>query len=239
MAVTQFKPNDRYAIIGKTRSGKTAFAMVLAGTFALSLPPPWEVWWIDTKGDPNDIRKLRRWGFRNAINHKDQATGGLPNAFYFLIAPIAGQGEDSVANQAQEIIGSAYKRRHVLIVIDEYKQVVVSDRTPGVNLKNVFERGGGLNVGVIGLTQEPVFIPRGLLSQSTHMGLFNLTYARDIQYVRQFNHAYKPPNQLGDPYGFWWAWVDGPSGVWSYYANQRDWYEDLRVSLPRSRMPVT
>lgn len=46
MPVAQLRPQDRYALVGKTRSGKTALAMVLAGTFARTLAAPWEVWWI-------------------------------------------------------------------------------------------------------------------------------------------------------------------------------------------------
>ena len=108
---------------------------------------------------------------------------------------------------------------------------------PGTNLQNVFQRGGGLDVGIIGNTQEPVYIPRQLLSQASHIALFNLTYDYDIEYVKRFNKTYKPPVDSGDAYGFYWSWVDGPNRTWSYYANQAEWYKDLRVVLPRSRMP--
>jgi hypothetical protein len=234
VAIANLKPNERYAFIGKTRSGKTSLAMVLGGTFAMSLPAPWEVWWLDTKNDPADIRKLREWGFRNAASTSDRTeTGGLPNAVYYLIKPVKGE-DDSVVKQSQQIIERAYERHHVLLIIDEYAQVIVSKQSAGQALLNVFQRGGGLNVGLIGLTQEPVFIPRQLISQSTHLVLFNLSYPRDIDYVRQFNKGYVQPGKVGYPYGFYWSWTDGPSGDFSFYENQRAWYNDLMVAQPRT-----
>lgn len=208
--------------------------MVLASTFAMSLlGTRWEVWWLDTKGDRSDISKLRKWGFRNASSDEDRSTtGGLPNAIYYIIKPIQGE-QDSVIHQSQEIIEQAYKRTHVILVIDEYAQVIISKQTAGQPLLNVFQRGGGLNVGLIGLTQEPVFIPRQLISQATHLVLFNLTFQRDIDYVRQFYKPYVPPGRNGDPHGFFWSWVDGNNPSFSYYGDQKQWYDDLKVAMPK------
>jgi ABC-type multidrug transport system ATPase subunit len=52
-------PNDRYACIGKTGSGKTSFATVLATTLIPVDEGEWQAWWIDTKGDPKDIKRLK------------------------------------------------------------------------------------------------------------------------------------------------------------------------------------
>lgn len=232
MALATLQINDRYAIVGKTGSGKTSFAMVLAGTMALAMPPPWEAWWLDTKGDPKDTQQLRRWGFRNAASKRDQTqTGGLPNAKYFRIAPVPGN-PDSVMMQAQEILGAAYKRRHVLVIVDEYTQVVISKRTAGENLLNIFTRGRGLDIGIIGMTQEPVDIPRQLISQASHLILFSLTYQTDIEYMRKLFRGYTPPIKMGHRYGFWWSWVDG-NGEWSFYPSQKSWYDTLRVKIPK------
>lgn len=234
MATALLRPQDRYAFVGKTRSGKTALAMVLAGTFARTLPEPWEVWWIDTKNDPNDIKALRKWGFRNAESSKDRqpSSGGLKNALYFVLKSKDSKGNPiSVVDQAQMIFNMAYTRRHVIVVIDEYVQVVHSARDAGDDLLNIFQRGGGVNVGLIGLTQEPVFVPRQLISQATHLCLLSLNYQYDIKYAKSICPVYVPPNRVGDPHGFYWSWVDG-SGEWDYYKNQRIWYDSVMAAKP-------
>ena len=234
MAVETLKPNDRYALVGKTRSGKTREAMVLAGSFAMAFKEPWEVWWLDTKNDPDDLKALRKWGFRNYMSESDRTeTGGLTQALYYLIKPIESEGEDSVKVQAQKIIRNAYNRGHVLLVIDEYTQVVMSKQSPGAALSDVFARGGGKNVGIIGLTQEPVFIPRQLLSQATHLVMFNLTYQADIDYIKKLYRGYIEPVKRGDPHGFYWKWVDGTSLEVNYYKNQAQWYDGLRVLVDK------
>lgn len=235
-------PNDRYAFIGKTGSGKTRLAMVLAATFAQSLKPPWEVWWLDSKGDPEDLIELRKWGFRNAMSELDRTqTGGLPNALYFRLDPNLADPlytGDVIVDQAQQIIGMAYERHNVLLVVDEYAQIVQSRTLPGKNLYNVFQRGRGLNVGLIGLTQEPVYIPRQLISSSTHIVLFSVTYTYDIEYVTKIYKSYTPPIKKHDKYGFYWGWIDG-TGEFEYYSDQSVWYNGLKVSLPKENNPNT
>ena len=236
MPISQLRPNERYAFVGKTRSGKTALAMVLAGTFARTLPPPWEVWWVDTKGDPSDIAALRRWGFRNGVSKKDRSpeAGGLKNALYFRIESHTKTGDElNVPDQAQAIFAQAYSRKHVLVVVDEYVQVVYSKVTAGSALMDIFQRGGGRQVGLIGLTQEPVYVPRQLISQATHVCLLSLTYQADIKYVKNLCPVYVPPNKVGDPYGFWWSWVDG-HGEWDYYKDQSVWFDKLEAAKPVS-----
>ena len=235
MPISQLKPNERYALVGKTRSGKTALAMVLAGTWARALPSPWEVWWIDTKLDPDDLAALRKWGFRNAISPVDRApeSGGLKNALYFRIESKEGAPEDDVVNQAQAVFAAAYRRKKVIVVIDEYVHVVYSKVSAGKALMDIFQRGGGRQVGVIGLTQEPVYVPRQLISQATHICLLSLTYKYDIEYARKICPVYEPPNKAGDRYGFYWSWIDG-SGEWDYYSNQQSWYGQLLGAIPVS-----
>lgn len=238
MPVAQLNPFDRYAIVGKTGSGKTMLAMVLAGTFARALPA-WEVWWIDTKNDPDDIKKLREWGFRNAASDPDRKTSNMRNAIYFILKPQhAGDGKElGVVEQAQEVISMAYEQGQVIIVVDEYVQVVPSVRDAGAALLNVFQRGRGRKVGLIGLTQEPVYVPRQLLSQASHQVLFSVTHGYDIDYLRKMEKAYQVPNKMGDPHGFWWKWVDG-NGEVVYYPNQSVWYENLRIATPRQQMQL-
>lgn len=231
MPTALLKPSERYAFVGKTRSGKTALAMVLAGTFARTLPVPWEVWWMDTKNDPKDLAALRNWGFRNAASERDRApeAGGLLNAKYFIIKEPP--GGPTTVDQVQSLCRQAYNRGKTIIVIDEYVQACPSARSAGQDLLNVFQRGGGKNVGLIGLTQEPVYVPRQLISQATHLCLLSLTYENDIKYVRNLCPVYEPPIKVGDPYGFYWSWVDG-NGEWDYYQNQSVWFNQLQAAKP-------
>lgn len=236
MPVAVLNPNERYAFVGKTRSGKTALAMVLAGTYARALDPPWEVWWIDTKNDPKDLAALRRWGFRNAMSLEDRETSAVPNAVYFRVPSKDEEGYDiSTVMQVQYILSMAYERGHIIVVIDEYVQAVPSKRSAGSALLDVFQRGGGKNVGIIGLTQEPVDVPRQLLSQATHLVLFTLTYEYDKQYITKMVKEYEPPIKMGEPHGFWWKWVDGDGEV-TFFPNQKQWYDTVSIALPRSRL---
>lgn len=238
MAVAQLRPNERYALVGKTRSGKTALAMVLAGTFARALPDPWEVWWLDTKNDPKDISALRKWGFRNVMSDSDRKTmGALLNAVYYKIDTNDKDRHDvDTVEQVQAICAEAYARTHTIVVIDEYVQATPSSRIAGKALLDVFQRGGGNNVGLIGLTQEPVFVPRQLISQATHVVLLSLTYKYDVQYARNLCPEYVSPNRMGNQYGFYWSWVDG-NAEWTYYEDQLQWYDKLQVVLPRPPTP--
>lgn len=236
----QLRPNERYALIGKTRSGKTALAMVLGGTFARALPAPWEVWWIDTKGDRDDLKNLRRWGFRNAVSDSDRNTPGAQvNAIYFCIdTRDKDLGDLDTVTQVQGLLREAYNRGNVIVIVDEYVQAVPSPKNAGKPLLDIFQRGGGLNVGIIGLTQEPVYVPRQLLSQATHQVLLTLTHGYDIEYLKKMEPLYRPPIKLGDPYGFWWKHVDGTGEV-DYFPNQAVWYNQLQVALPKPPEPVT
>jgi hypothetical protein len=222
-------------MIAKTRAGKSMFAMVLAGTLAMTLMnTEWEVWVLDTKGDPNDLVGWRRWGFRNFASAKDQETSLVTNAYYFRIDTKDANGNDvSVPDQCQRIINAAYIRGNVIIVIDEYVSVISSSRNPGKPLLDVFQRGGGRNVGLIGLTQEPVYVPRQLLSQATHIFLFTLTHNPDIEWARKICPQYIPPADQGYQHGFYYKWVDGPTNTWKFYRHQQDWYETVKISMPK------
>jgi len=228
--MAKLSPNDRIAIVGKTGSGKTQLAIVIASYFAQALSAPWEVWWIDTKGVEEDIKKLVDWGAVNGASDKHQKrAGGLRNFKYFCIESVQGY---SVVDQAQAKMQEAYDRTHVIVVVDEYTQVVVSNRTPGYALKDVFTRGRGRNVGLIGLTQEPVNVPRMLLSQASHLVLFTVTYPYDITYLRKLCGVYTPPQEQGDDYGFYWSHIDG-TAKWAYYTDQAAWAKGLKIQLPK------
>jgi hypothetical protein len=238
MPFTTINPNDRTAIVGKTGSGKTMLGVVLAGRLARALPPPWEVWWLDTKNVDDDIRLLREWGFRNAASEDDQQTSNIRNAKYFYIV----EGEDerydpATVAQVQEVCRQAYIRQRVIVVIDEYTQAVPSQRNPGKHLQNIFARGRGRRIGLIGMTQEPVYVPRQLISQATHTVMMNVSYAYDVKYLQSIDKLYKKPVDAGHPHGFYWRWNDG-GGEMDFYPNQKLWDDQLRLALQRPLDPA-
>lgn len=215
--------SDRFALVGKTGSGKT-FASTLLATMLLPWPGyprprgqsknPWQIWFVDTKGDAKDARRLGEWGFRTVTRVPDD----WPRVIY-KIRPLDKSDELSVAKQVQQLCWTATQRGNVLVVIDEYTSCVLSSRSVGAGLKNIYARGRGLHVGSIGCTQEPVSIPRQLASQATHLFLFNVTYTYDIDWCNTLCPRYGdgPP----DVHGFWYRWLDGPKNVstWKYYGD--------------------
>lgn len=214
--------------------------MVLAGMFAQYLYYPWQIWWIDTKGDIADLVALRQFGFRNGAVTKDMnSQGARPGALYFHIEPTDYLDTASVISQAQIIFAAAMQRgrnermdyNNVLVVIDEYVAVVPSERSAGAALKDIFQRGGGMKTGVIGCTQEPVSIPRQLISQATHLFVFNLTFDYDIKRMKSFIPEYSPPMERGDDYGFYHVTLEGAKNV-QYYKNQYEWFQNVDMEIP-------
>jgi hypothetical protein len=213
-------PNQRFALGGKTRSGKTRMAMLLASILVPLGQSDWECWWIDTKNDPKDIAAVREWGFE--VPRKD--IGGLwkrkssPHKLFIV--------RDNQYEVTQDIFYRAYNQRGVLVVVDEYVQVIKSQQQAGPALLDIFQRGGGLDVGIIGLTQEPVYIPRQLFSQATHQMLFAVSYPYDVAYFQGLYEDYENPIRKGDPKGFYHIAVD-LDGQGAYYSHQREWFDKV------------
>lgn len=215
--------NQRFAVVGKTRSGKSTFAVILA-----NLLVPWkrrakwsdpEVWFIDTKHSPDDIEYLQKWGFKFA-NPREKCN--------YKIFMVDSKGDGKQAKKqwevAQEIFKAAYDYGGVCVMVDEYTQTVPNRQDAGEHLYNLFTKGGGLGVGVIGLTQEPVYVPRQLLSQATHQILFDLSYPNDIKRIREFFDSYERPLLRKDNHGLYHIAVDY-DGLGRYYKNYKEWVE--------------
>jgi hypothetical protein len=218
-------PHDRFAVIGRTRSGKTTFGTALAASmvsYDARIAGGWQVWFIDTKHDPRDLQALRRWGFEHGDSERvDRAKG--PRIVFSLYA----KGARTVKQQAAWLFKAAMQRHGVLVVIDEYKSVVVSKINAGPELDDLFERGGGLEVGTEGFTQEPCGVPRGLFSQATHVFLFDLWFRNDLKLVREMFGEYRRPAELGYPHGFYAGYVG--DGQWQFYRHSKDYFDKMGV----------
>ena len=217
---------DRFALIGKTGSGKTYFAVALLWHLMQGASPGWKAVIVDSKGDTQDRARFERWGFMPT------ALRDLGRTKERLVTVPLRQGpseKETVYQRAQALFRWAYARRRVILLVDEYTQVVRSRTDPGPGLREVFARGRGRGVGLIGCTQEPVYVPRMLLSQASHELIFRLTFGNDIRAVRGMYPDYEVPPNL---YGFYYRWVDGPSTEWAYYPNGGNFLAELQVPKP-------
>lgn len=214
--VVPIAPWERYALVAKTGSGKTVTGTALACKLVPNNKRDakgWECWWIDSKDDPKDLARLHRWGFQF---HRG------PRRLFTV--RYNGKGK-TLHEQVEDICEAALRRHGVLVVIDEYVHVVKNQTIAGTQILNVFQRGRGLDVGMIGHTQEPVFIPRQLISQASHILLGDLSYPKDIERANDYFPGYvRPPN----PYGFYHGAIDF-DGNWAYWANVQEWLGAFRV----------
>ena len=228
----KFQPQDRWAILGKTGSGKSQFTVTLV-TLIVRLvnaalgenEAPWSVWFIDTKGVAEDIARLRNWGYVRVKSLRGNKPDGPELYRYFRVEPHDANAENCAAEVAI-IAKAAYNSGgNVIVVVDEFIQAIYSTRRMGRPLQDVAQRGRGRRVGFVGSTQEPVDIPRQLVSQATHVCIFDLSYERDIQWVKQFFPQYILPSKLGYPHGFWYRWIDGTTQRWIFFKHEREFYE--------------
>ncbi len=213
----------RYALIGKTGSGKTYFAVALLWHLMQGASPGWKAVIVDSKGDTEDRARFARWGF---MPTRLRDLGRTSERLVTVPLRQGSSEKESVYQGAQALFRWAYARCRVILLVDEYTQVVRSRTDPGPGLREVFARGRGRGVGLIGCTQEPVYVPRMLLSQASHEFLFRLTFGNDIRAVRGMCPDYAPPSNL---YGFYYRWVDGPGTDWTYYPNGGNFLAELEV----------
>ena len=196
----------------------------------------WEVWWIETKHDKDDLAMLHRWGYRQP-GRGDTARRLIP-----LYAPrFDGDGvplldtarRRVVAEKAQLICDRALERGGVLLVFDEFQHVVYSRISAGAGVEDVAKRGRGLDVGMMGEVQEPVAVPRLLFSQATHRAIFGLEHMPDIKIARELNPSYAAgwprdtDSTVPDRHGFWLR--SGPQAgddnAWHYWRHVRAWHD--------------
>ena len=220
----RYSPAQRWAVLGKSGSGKTFATVLVAAALVPFSSRDWQVWWLDSKHDPDDLALLHRWGYRPAMEREARAT---PRRIFDLRGSRA-----AVHEQAQLISARALEVGGVLLVYDEYGQLVKSKVDAGVEIENVHKRGRGLDVGSIGGVQEPAYCPRYLFSQANHLLIGSLTHLRDVKIARELNPRYAPgwpeerPDTVPDPHGFWLKHLDGfgDDGSWWYWAAMDRWY---------------
>lgn len=228
-----YAPNDRISFVGKSGSGKTTAAVCVACALvphqSQSGDNGWQIWWVDSCQKVDDIKTLKQWGFERGFNTR---RGRRSNRrLLTIVEPDEDDPKDATPplwKQCDDICRRALKRGRVLLCIDEYSHVKRSTMRTGPQLGNVHKRGRGLGVGLLGLTQEPVEIPRQLLSQAVHLHLHDVSYPADIKYCKTlyagYGHNADParPDRPPDPHGFYSAHIDG-AALWTYYRSIGQW----------------
>jgi energy-coupling factor transporter ATP-binding protein EcfA2 len=226
-----YAPNDRISFVGKSGSGKTTAAICVACALVphseTGPDDGWEIWWIDSCQKEDDIKTLKQWGFDRGFNTR---RGRRSNRRLLTITEPDTGDKDGIPlwQQCDDICKRALKRRRVLLCVDEYSHVKLSTRRTGPQLGNVHKRGRGLGVGLLGLTQEPVEIPRQLLSQAVHLHLHDVSYPADIKYAKTLYAGYghnataERPDRPPHPHGFYSAHIDG-AAIWTYYRSIGQW----------------
>ncbi|MHB8313323.1 MAG: ATP-binding protein [Candidatus Dormibacteria bacterium] len=225
-AQATFSLADRYAFVGATGSGKTYLAVALLWHLMQGASPGWTGVIIDSKGDNTDRALFERWGF------VPTALRDLGRTRERLVTVPLRQGRterESVYQGAQALFRYAYARRRAVLMADEYTSLVRSRTDPGPGLREVFARGRGRGVGLLGLSQEGVYVPRMLFSQADHMFLFRLTFGNDIRWARGMFPEYETPP---DPFGFYHRDLSGGPTQWRYWPNGGNLLAELEVPKP-------
>ena len=227
-------PNQRFLMIGKSGSGKTAAMMNLGIVIVPKMSKPthdWEVWYIYTKGDSTDLIRLAKLGYvpYSLKDNKEWDTSTVRH-WYFYLKP---SDSMSIEAQIQVICAMALERGQVFLMIDELVHAIYSRVNPGKKLKEVIHVGRGLDVGAAYGSQEPVNIPRQVFTQSNHIFLFHLFFTNDITFVKKMFAGWTRPKS---PYGFWYTYVDQLSHNssndltnmdWKEYNNFQEWVEQF------------
>ena len=165
------RPSDRVAFIGKTGSGKTYAARLLA------LPIDRLVV-LDPKGTLKGKWGLREWGTRT---RRDLAKG-KPVRVRFA-APIG--DEEQIAAFYDQVFKLCYEAGHVTVYIDEVYGVLSKSGRPGPWLTALYTRGRELGIGVWAATQRPAWVPRFILSETEWFLVFRLQLADDRKRVEE------------------------------------------------------
>ncbi len=198
------------SIIGQRGTGKTTVATAIHHTLVASCPYPEIGLILSTKEDPNDLAMWRKAGY---VEVKPNRLRSDSDNRLLVVRCLAQKGLTKW-EVAQRVIQWCYDRCNVEILIDEFKQVCPTARTPGEALDQAFGQGRGRNIGIIGCTQEPVNIPRQLISQAQHALLMRCPFVNDEKMLQEMCRQYK--GDLPDAHGFWWGDLVG-GAAWTYY----------------------
>ena len=196
------KPDDKVIIAGGTGKGKTVLECYIADRFLDVQPLGWQQIIIDVQNDEKVNFKSKAQGWETTdptefirwVHSKDK-----PRIVF------RAEGENDDEDVYDEIFQHAYERRYCTVILDELSAMFKNPSHPKAGAKNMIQRGRAHHVGLIGLVQDPVFIPRTIKSQAGYM----ILYPNGLEYKDTFVKKWIPPEYASiytdfpTEHGFW------------------------------------
>ena len=213
---------DRFLIVGQTRTGKTTLLRELIYRLRRFWPiTPIQI--LDSK-QAGDFR-----GWEGAWRRQE-----IPPAIedgHLIWQPPDGDDIDLYNDWLEGIYN---RRKPVIIVIDELSSLAGDTigkhpRYPEA-LRKIQKQGAGLNIMMIIVTQEVAGIPRQVRNQATHIARFRLIDAYDGQEVDRLIQRSIRDGEPADQHGFWYNRTDEPGRVLQYFASYQSFIDLLRAA---------
>lgn len=182
MAGISIDSSDRVAIFGQTGSGKTFLARYLLARVKRLVV-------FDPKGTLRGQWRLAEWSDRTRSDLLD----GDPVRVR-VPAPLDGVWDD--------YLWDVYEAGNVTVYVDEMYGVVPIGKRPPDALNALYTRGRELGIGVVAVSQRPLWIPKQMISESSWFFGFRLMLEDDRRELAQI----MGPDVLErttDRYGFW------------------------------------
>lgn len=197
--------SERWAVIGKTGSGKTEFTKYLTRAYARA---GWPVLIIDPKGNYVNIDEGGRYAHEQAaasIDHPWRIDGERPaSAQVQLYIPMLGQagGDPLLAN----LLYGALRRGSTVVHIDDLVGIADEHSMPPA-LSACWSLGRSLHVPMFVLAARPREVPRLMFVQSENLVLFRLPDEDDRKRAAQLTGD-KRLLELIPKYYFWYKHED-------------------------------
>lgn len=155
-SVIKVKSSERLTVIGKTGSGKSKVALACLDTMH-------NVIVIDPK------HEIERAGYVVMTTEKELERAGTTPEFDRVIfrPPVDWEKEDW-----NRFFLWVYKRRNTVVYVDEVSTIDDNAHAYPKYQKICYVQGRSMNIGMWATNQDPVSIPRFILSQAEHLIIF-------------------------------------------------------------------
>lgn len=159
------KPSERWVILGKTGSGKTAFAKymlrLLQGKMRIVIVDPKEYWLGD-----NPV-----WASRKEEGTVDKPR--LVQTFDPKLSVQCLQPDEEEDDSLEKLCREVLKTRRTFMYFDETEGIATAHHVPGY-LRRIWKTGRALKVGAWVSTQAPTGIPKIFKSQAEKFFVFKV-----------------------------------------------------------------